>query len=191
MNQYLKAASNSFNKIKEKDYPINPISEIDCEIITEIRELLKKAGLSEVAAILKEYKYLKDEDIRDQLLQANIDFTSKLAESLMDEDDRREEIEKRRLEREFIKIKNHRLLVNFIFAFKTEESYDKKDNYTGSIILNPVPSDITRLPLYANYAITTNDEEDFEDMVIDFEAQLEKTGVKFVNENNNIEEDED
>ena len=42
MNQFFKSASERFSKLKKSEYLINPLSEIDAEIIGELSEILKK-----------------------------------------------------------------------------------------------------------------------------------------------------
>ena len=76
MNQYLKSASERYeNKFKD-EFLINPISNTDAEIVVEIIELFKKAGVNEAVEILKEYKLNKDTEIRDSLLDLNTNFKS-------------------------------------------------------------------------------------------------------------------
>jgi len=173
MNQYLKSASKAYEKLKNKDYLINPISEIDGEIITEIVEIFKKLGVNNVVEILRNYKYQKDEEIRDQLLQVNIDFNSEKSEELKPSKDKV-------LKKQIIVLKEHNLMAKFIFGFKFSEDYDSDDNFLGKIILNPTRHDVTNLPIYANYEVCSNDEEEFEDLKKQIEEQLMKIGVEFI-----------
>ena len=56
MNKFLRSAADRFNNIKEKEYLISPISEIDAEIIIELGQIIKKVGISDVFEILNTYK---------------------------------------------------------------------------------------------------------------------------------------
>lgn len=175
MNQYLKAASSSFNKLKDKDYLIHPISEVDCEIVIELSEIVKKLGLKDVVQILKNYKYQKDTEIRDQLLQVNMDMTS-------ENYDKKEgdEKEKKSPKRQILVIGDSMLMAKFIYGFRIEEDYDNNDRFTGKIVVNPTKADITNPPIYANYEIVSHDEDDFEELKMDFETKLIESGVEFL-----------
>lgn len=175
MNTYLKSANKRFEKIKERDYTIAPISLIDCEIIVELYELLKKFGARDVTQILKNYKYLKDEEIRDQLLQANMDLTKELSES---ENIEEENNPKKKLK--FIVLKNEAIRANYIFGFKTEIKYDQDDNFLGRLILNPVDIDATTKPLYGNHVIAVNDEDKFDNLVESLKTQLSRCDITFM-----------
>jgi len=75
MNNFLQKSSERFEKeLKRKEFLINPISKLDAEIVAELIELLKKYQHLDIVEILGKYKYLKDEEIRDMLMQLNIDF---------------------------------------------------------------------------------------------------------------------
>lgn len=191
MNKYLKASSESFDKIKRKDYLLSPISYVDCEIMVEIMELFKKVDLTDVVEVLRNYKFHKDEEIRDQLLDCNTNFINKSQPKDVDLKDKskqqllntiKELEDLLKNKRKFVEINKDKLLANLIFGFLTEEEYDVKDNFTGKIILNPVDKLATKIPLYANYEIKYYDEEEFEEAVDSFKNQLKECDIKFVNE---------
>ena len=80
MSMNLKAINKSnelFEGLMDKEYLINPISKVDSNIIRELRELLKKLGCSGVTAILDDFKYLKDQEIEEALLDYNTNFKEK------------------------------------------------------------------------------------------------------------------
>lgn len=187
MNKYLKSASDSFEKIKQKDYLINPISILDCEIMTEIVELFKRGGYDDVVQVLKSYKYLKDEEIRDQLIECNLDFNEEEFEEFDDIiGDTLEKRVKKLKEKfddkiEFITLGSDRINSNLIFGFRADEQYDLEDRFTGSLILNPTNVSATKIPLYANHILTFYDESEFEENVNLLERQLEKANIKFIN----------
>lgn len=189
MNQHFKAASKRYsdllpNNKKEEGYLINPISTVDCEIIVELSELLKKAGFNKAVAILKEYKgQVKDSEIRDQLTQCNIDTKSKaLKEAYQDEDliDEFSEEVKKKFKRDFIIIEDHRIEAAMIFGYKFKDM-SKGEFEEYKVVLNPCRSDVTRLPLYANEEFTYYDYFECKKIMELIDNQLEQSNVKFVN----------
>lgn len=185
MNEYLKSASSRYKEEIKKNYVINPISEVDCEIMVEIRELLKKAGLREADAILKEYKYLKDTEIRDQLMQCNINFRAD-EDSLNDliEDTLKNGKENDELFKVyFVTIGEHNLFARYISGFVVVEDWDENDNFIGTITLNPVDESATKQPIYSNYKIVFRDEEKFENELQNLKKQMIEAGVDFAKYN--------
>ena len=190
MKEYLRSASSRFEKLKEKDYVISPISTVDSEIIVEIIELFNKCGRREVSTILKQYKYLKDEEIRDQLMQCNLDITAKNYEDNGDGEisellDTIDELKGKLDERtKYIELGRDNIKANLIFGFKTEEHLTGEEVFLGKLILNPVDRGATKIPLYANHTIDCYNEEKFENLVESFKEQMKSAGVEFVKEEN-------
>jgi len=184
MNQHFKAASNRYKDLlpenkKESGYLINPISTVDCEIITELFELLKKAGFSKAVAILREYKgQVKDTEILDQLMQCNIDTKSKALKEAYEEE--LEEGFEKKFKRDFIQIEGHRIEIAYIFGyFFKDNSDDDFEEY--KIILNPCRSDATRIPLYANQEFVFYDFVECQKTIKTIDNYLEQSNIKFVN----------
>ena len=173
-----------FTPIKAKEYLINPISEIDCEIMVELSELFKKYGANDVVEILKQYKCLKDEEIRDQLLQANMDFTQKESEEKEVVVERKKDLFKQLLElfsmfRNFLIVDGERIDTKFIFGYKKTNNEDFSEYY---IILNPLNiENMKSLPFYINHRFTFYDEKKRDEMVIIIDNLLKDKDVKFVN----------
>lgn len=184
MNNYLKSASTRFIPIKQKDYLINPMSEIDCEIVVELTELFKKYGANDVVEILKQYKCLKDEEIRDQLLQANMDFTQKESENKEEGKEKKRNLFKELLElfnlfRNFLIVEGERIDTKYIFGYKKSENDDFSEYY---IILNPLNiENMKSLPFYCNHRFTFYDEKKRDEMVTIIDNLLKEKDVKFVN----------
>lgn len=190
MNNYLKSASKRFEGIKEDDYLINPISEVDCEIIVELSELFKKHGARYVSEILKNYKCLKDEEIRDQLLQANINFNqNENSESVSEVTEKKKNLFKELLElfdmfKYFLVIGDERIDTKFIFGYKKDNNEDFSEYY---IILNPLNiENMKSLPFYTNHRFTFYNEEERDKMVETIDNLLKEKDVKFVNDEENI-----
>lgn len=186
MRDHLKAANKNFDKIKDRDYIINPISSVDAEIITELVEIMKKSGDNEVANILKEWKYLKDDEVRDQLLDVNMNRSkikydegiSPLDELLNEGVEKVKEKFDRRTE--FVDLNDDSIAAYLIFGYHVSETYDDDDRYEGKLIINPTDISATKQPLYANYTITYYDEENLERAEQMLRDQLRKANIKFV-----------
>lgn len=200
MNKYLKSASENFEKIKPKDYLISPISSTDGEIITEIIELFKKCNQTGVVEILKQYKFLKDEEIREQLLECNTNFNRKELDKsikeyqdLLDDEEGDPFIENLKKiadsKIEFVIINEERIQASVIFGYRISTRYDLNDNFEGYLTLNPCDKNATKVPLYANHTFTFYDEEELNETIELLDKQLEKANIKFVNKE--IKEKED
>lgn len=207
MNNYLKAAIERYKKLLPKDkkegYLINPISEVDCEIIVELQELLKKHGNDEALSILREYKgQVKDSEIRDQLIQCNIntrDFSldeayDEIGEEFDDEDE--DDIKKLRKKikelleiinnnkRKFVIIQGQRFVTNLIFSYKKDD-FSSIDKELYRLVINPVRDDLTKIPIYANTEFYFEDEEDCDHTIESIDVALEKADVEFINKKEN------
>lgn len=200
MNKYLKSASENFEKIKQRDYLISPISTTDGEIMTEIIELFKKCNQTGVVEILKQYKFLKDEEIRDQLLDCNTKFNRKELDKsikeyqdLLDDEEGDPFIENLKKiadsKIEFVIINEERIQASVIFGYRISTRYDLNDNFEGYLTLNPCDKNATKVPLYANHIFTFYSEEELNETIELLDKQLEKANIKFVNKE--IKEKED
>ena len=168
MNKYLKAASERYKEGFKKQALINPMSEVDGEIITEITELLKKAGLKEAVAILGEYKFTKDTEIRDSLLELNTNYKQKLASKIVSEIiEDEEDFDDRELLLSFNDFRNLNNKKYLVLGFS---KITIVDNETGteypSIVLNECDELASKKPMYANHILSYGDieerDEDFE-----------------------------
>ena len=201
MNNYLRAAAKKFDEVKDKDYFINPISEEDAEIITELAEIFKKMGNKDVAGILSKYKYFSDKDVRDKLIDYNIHFSRAEFEksesgigSLLEQgvEELKEKFDRKI---EYVRISTLTLPAYLLIGYDINEEYDEDDRYIGKIIINPTDISATKQPLYANYTFTYYDEDELYEEIERFEEQLRKANVKFVDEDiaeeeNNEEEND-
>ncbi len=193
MNEYLKASSKKYTKLSDKEVLIHPISEIDGEIITEIYEILKKTGINNVADILKEYKYLKDEEIRDKLLQVNIDNATSLTTLSPDIDFTAlegmviEGVQKYIEESKvlFIDFESKILKIKFL---NSAEAYDSSyfnqntgnTEYRYQIIVNKETSE-SSTTFYSNLTFSYDLEEDRDNKLLEFKQLLIDSGdVRFI-----------
>lgn len=170
MNQYLKSASERFSKLKKSEYLISPISEIDAGIMVEIMEILKKYKANEAVAILKQYKELKDSEIRDMLLQLNID-KGKMVEGKEQKESGSEIMPE---EEEFLSMIQfndfHSTCIKrtLILGYSKYTIIDNKNNTAyPSILLNHCDETATKKPMYANFTLVYDDEmERDEDLIM-------------------------
>ena len=175
MNKFLKSAAERFSQLtKSKSYLINPLSEIDCEIIDEIKVILSKYEASEVIEILRNYKEYKDEEIRDDLLQWNIDHPS--IDSKSTYNDEQSDTKSRK---NFIRIQDDYINVNFIFGFRLIDHFvENEESY--HIMLNPTPDDVTKIPLYSNHCIEFSDFESREKFVSNLKKVFKEFKINFI-----------
>jgi hypothetical protein len=114
MNQYLKSA---VERDKRKKYLISPLCQEDAEIIWELIIALKRVGsdkADEIKSILEEWKYLKDVEIKNLLLQWNIDHPEGVSEDKKAEDEGRK----------FVRFEDELIELNLIKSISKEDSYN-------------------------------------------------------------------
>jgi len=181
MDKYLKASAIRFEEMKDKDYLINPMSTKDAEIIIEIREALKKLGATDLVDILRQYKFRKDEEICDNLLQWNTDFAG------LGNNDPLEEIAKEYREQnkkeafKYLLIDDILIKSHHLHGVKIVDEWDeKRGDYLFCIILNPLPPEeigqIKLIPLYANEKLVFYREEDRDEVLANIRNFLEEEG---------------
>lgn len=187
MNQFLKSASERFSKLKKSEYLINPLSEIDAEIIGELSEILKKFNANEAVAILKQYKELKDSEIRDMLLQLNMDLSKipvkstkgKSIEAEIEGEDEEKEIENILFQDFHSTCLKKRLILGFnLYVVK-----DPDGNFYPAILLNQCDEFASKKPMYANFPLIYGDEEERD---VDMEMLIELTSPYSAQDTENI-----
>jgi len=184
MNDYLKSASNRFEEKFKKEFLINPISKIDAEIIVELGQILKKLNATDVKAILDEYKFKKDSEVRDDLLQWNIDHKYGSNKTKPNEDD--VEITDENSFPPLIKIGDFYMRGYHLHNFDLFEEFNEEyEEYVFGIILNPVPvaADLKKIPLYCNEKIMFTTEEDRNKVLTNIIQFLNESGVGFIDLN--------
>ena len=199
MNNYLKSASTQFEKLKEREYLIAPISATDGEIVTELMELFKKTDQKDVVEVLRQYKFLKDEDIRDQLMVCNLNFKKKpvdekqksSADKMIATIKKLKDLLKRKTE--FIILNGERIAAYTLYGYRAEREYDTDVVFKGRLILNPCDIAATKVPLYANHTFEFFDEKELDDTIDLLDSLLKRSSIKFVKkveskESNNKEE---
>lgn len=185
MNKFLTSAKERYQKISDKDYLIHPISEVDCEIFIELAQILKKAGLNEVIEIIKEYKGIKDAEIRDDLLQWNIDHPTlgiaKLINKIVDKATEEEEEIKPPA---FLQIGDIRVHQYDLRGIERYERFDeKREDYIYGIIINPMPEgfNMKSVPMFANHKIEYSDEESRNIVLQNLSDHLKSNSIDTIN----------
>lgn len=129
MNKYLKSALERY-KSKE-EFKIHPISKVDAEIVWELMIALGKLGINDLKDILDNYKYWKDSEVRDLLLQWNIDHPEGLMEEETTEESKKKKI------RKFMKFDENLADVWIIKTVDIQDRYNHvKNEMEYNIILN-------------------------------------------------------
>jgi hypothetical protein len=160
MNEYLKSAGKRFKDKFGKEFLINPISNIDGEIVTEIIELFKKLKANEIVAVLKEYKYKKDTEIRDSLLDLNTNFKTKSV-SIDKELGEEEETEEKSRILYFRDYQETFIKKYFVLGGRKMVFVDKETRAEfPSILLNEVSELATSKPMYSNTMLMYESEEE-------------------------------
>lgn len=157
MNEHLKAA---VKRYKPNQVKINPISEIDAEIVVELIEVFKKLRQTKLEQIIKEYKFLKDEDVRGKLLEWNTEFNQDEGEINPDQD-----IEEVKVH-DVIKLQGKIFYLSDILTFERFERWDvDRESKVYSILINRTPEEARTIPIHANekiwYYSHSTREEDF------------------------------
>jgi hypothetical protein len=165
MKEHLKKAALSYAKLKEET-AINPISNIDAEIIVELLEALKKVGKTDLVAILDGWKYKKDGDVRDDLLTWNTEYNSE--ENQEEREDGYEikvgkfgglfingQLYIKEKTRNFITLQGAMYELELIFNYSKikEWSYDLPVGQKHGIKLNEHPDETIRKSIYADKKI--------------------------------------
>jgi hypothetical protein len=155
MKNYLKSAVDRFKNSKGKEeYLINPVSEVDAEIIIEIIEAFKKLGRTDISSILDGWKYHKDKVIQEYMMQWNID--NPLQADDQENSDKNQHIPSifDIKPRPVIKIRDEMIDIGYVHHYnKIEEWVEKERMGMYGIILNETPSEAKRVPIYANKKI--------------------------------------
>lgn len=189
MNKFLRSASERYDQLKKKDYLINPMSEIDTEIAIEIGQILKKTGLNDVLEIFSSYKEVKDEEVRDQLMQWNIDHPfgqiKDLAKSQKNViDSMLEGVEEQEKYPPFIIIGELTMKIYDLKGFVVYDKIDRDGNEIYVIKINPIPDHTKNIPLYSNYEIEYFDEQNRNEVLEQLRKVLSDTGTDFIDLNN-------
>lgn len=180
MNEFIKAATLRYPEELNK-LLIHPINKVDGEIIVELGEILKKLNATDVKAILDSYKYQKDSEIYDKLLQWNIDHPIKVDEKVDEKSGSRSSVLFRR---NFIFFNDLRLDVFFIHCWEKSDHFNfVKGEMEYEIVVNklsdstsPVNSTSHKVIRYSSADIRDRDFERLDSFMQNFE------GINFVNE---------
>lgn len=148
MNVYLDSAVKRYELGMKEDFLITPISRIDAEITVEVIEILKKLGDTGSVEILKKFKNLKDEEIRDQLMQYNMDLSSKNLGDKLQEEGRKGR------KRNFINIQGIRMELGYIHSWQKKDRYNEVEKRMDfGVIINKVDADTDKILLESNIFI--------------------------------------
>lgn len=193
MSKAIRAANDRFDKLKgEENFLINPISVLDTEIITELAQVLTKAGKTEVIEILKKYKFEKDSNILDRLMQWNLDHPMKAGKGSTEENSEAEEEAKKErmsLLPPFIKIGEIVMKSFQLTCYSAIDEFEESsEDYRYGIILNPLPDGypLKSVPYFANEKVFFESEEKRNEVMENIKEFAKAKGMDFfdLNEKN-------
>lgn len=179
MKQHLKSATERYQAFKPKEFKINPISTVDAEIIVEISEILKKLGKPNIKSIVDQWKYLSDEDIRDSLMEVNIEL------GRHDEEEDLSNTLKKMFEQrktKFLRFMGRRLQLDFVTMISTKEGLNiTTRNYEYKIIINEdIAVGAKNMGALKDIEFIFQTEEERDIALAELDALLEGEDIEFV-----------
>jgi len=192
LNKYFESAVKRYrDKIPEENL-ISPISEGDAKVIKEIIEIFKKLNQDAVVQILKNWKYHKDSEVEESLLEVNtnivrgVDKKGKEDEPISEEefqerlqfieDKIRRKIEEEIRKRPFIRFRDKDFNAWSIFSVDT--GYDiQEGSERFYICINKVDESVSKIPMYANTYFWFDREETRDLEVKKLRSLLESSGT--------------
>jgi hypothetical protein len=180
LNKFFKSASERYNKLCEKNYLINPMSEIDLEIVGELKVVLDKVGLNEVNEILKNYKEYKDIEIFETLLNWNIEHPKvnflKNKGGVQDMTDGSFDEQPRPA---FISIGDAFIRDFDIKGFQLIDEIRNGEEFYA-IKINPTPDDVLKLPYWANHIVPFSDIESRDETLLKLKNYLSSREIDII-----------
>lgn len=154
MNDYIKAA---VNRWKGKESLINPLSEMDGKIISAIQEIFLELKVEGMVNALRQYKFLKDEEIYNLVLRfknsSAINRAKKEATAIVQPENPNKAIK----QRNFLEFNDCLFDIEFIVKCERTEQV----NYTGTIVykivINPT---VEEKMMYSNTYFTYKNEKE-------------------------------
>lgn len=177
MKNHLKSAGERFDKLSDQEFKISPISTIDGEIITEIVEYLKKVGEVNLVHAIEQWKYLKDEEVRDIILEMNTNFHQEEGGLDILENMLGGKKGKGSFVREFIRFRGVRIDTYFITSILKEEGFNKNREYEFRIVIN---KDLPEQAPVKNIEFCFNTDEEREAALEELDEILEGKNIKFL-----------
>jgi len=160
-------------KKSSKPIQVSLLSELDAEIMDNLIVALGKLNATKIKAILDDYKIKPDSEIRDALLDYNLNFDSS------------DKVNQNKYNyiRNFIDIGNVSLEVKYIKKIGTYENYDYEkadttdDCWVYYILIN---EDESSIMTYANTAIAFSNFEEREKTLAQIKEKLKKYNIIFI-----------
>ena len=183
MNRFLTASAESYPKDLNNRL-IHPLSEVDCKIIYEIAGVLGDCNFNEIKAILDQYKYLKDSEVYDQIVEYRKKIIVKKTEVAKNSPS---DVLESLFPTNFIMFKGLRMKLSHIHTWEKRDEFDFiKESMQYFIIINKVSESTTgSMPLNSNkivkYSNVNKRDEDF-DLLDNYMRNFE--GHRFINDDN-------
>lgn len=151
-SEHIKASVRKYYGALGDQSIIAPISKIDVDIVNELVELFKKIGVTEVPAIMNNYKLNPDESIIEKLTELNIKGNKSPSNDRESKDQLPYWIH-------FNDIDSNRILRFNLIHFKKIDSVGHKKDKWG-IMLNETPDNAKTVPMHSNSVFIYDEEED-------------------------------
>ena len=193
MNTFLQSSSQRYPKDLESSL-IHPLSKEDAEIITELTGLLKDAGLQEVVTILNQWKYLKDKEIYDKLLDVHAKLVLERDDGTGDDEDGVPKVKDKKsksgltflFKRNWIYFRDFRLDLHYVRGYEKRDEYNfGKHAMLYFIIINALPetTSVTNPETNKTIEYTDMEQRDADFALLDNYIST-FPGVDFINERN-------
>jgi len=179
MNSYFEDAIKRFKKKFKKKCFINPISEDDSKVFGYLKMILVSLEAPpSLITILDSHKSVSDSDVVLEVEKWIIDNPG-AGNELLDEDE--EDVVKSRAI-PIVHLGDQRFKLSYIYHYEKFDKYsfDGGELLSFCVRLNPVPEDVTRIPILGNHLIEFNKEEDRDEAIDKLDKWLEDNNYKLL-----------
>lgn len=168
MEKHLTAAIGRYTD-GDKGYLIHPISAIDAQIIVEIVELFKKLNFVAAVDIMKSYKYRKDEEVLDLLM----DLNSKVGKPKSGTEVESQEAGGPLFTR-YLKTCGRRIDLYLVISYDSLDVPVQNESLIKYCIqLNPTPENAKSIPFYANNLLVYDNQEERDQVIEALDKYME------------------
>jgi len=165
MQKHLKTAVSNYTIEEAKTHPI---SNVDAEIIVEIKEAARKLGDENLKSIIEEWKHLDDVKIRDMLMQWHLDNPDTPSNEEGDEE------KKRGWQKDFVLLDGVTLDIFFIVSVGSKLKFDfNKEKYIYLLVINENTSENS---IYHNFQFEYETQDERDDYYIKLLELLKGSG---------------
>jgi hypothetical protein len=189
MESYLKSAAGRY---LQNDCLIHPISEMDCLIIEQLINISVMIKFEALRDILMSYKYEKDEDVLNKLINLSNDLNNRKNQIENEiKEEKGKDKDKNVLTIRYIKVDGRRIDMAFLYGYDSIDFFNENSGITIYLIkLNPTPEKVKDVPYYANEILRFDNKEERNRIISLFDTFFISCKGLFINDfdvNKNIE----